>query len=182
MAQNLEVYSVSPDDGVAAPWFIDPSGRTVFPTEGRLPEGTRAEWRPWRLRPSRRMSPVPDVSNLGSALLIRPELVTGLPMTRGEDYVELEVVRNDFPHRVLDFLPLEGAFNRDLSKYTTIEGLDHEVIFQVQKHVFDQVRIGTRRAFTTAEFGSRMFVTRPVVDHLANAQGLPFEKLWSASL
>jgi hypothetical protein len=182
MAEALEVYRVEPDDGFAAPWLLDSSGKGVFVEKGRLPEGARAEWRPWRMTPSRRMTPVPDVSNSSSALLIRPELLSGLPMTRGVDYLEVDVLRTDFPHRILDFLPLEGAFARDLSEYTTVPGLDFELIITVQKYFFDQARIGNRRAFVTPEFGWRMFATRPIVDYVASvgARGLTFEKLWSS--
>jgi hypothetical protein len=179
---SLEIYGVDPADGFAAPWLVAPSGKAVFVTEGKLPPGTRAEWRPWRLRSNRRMSPVPDVSNSSSALLIRPDLVPGLPMTEGLDYLEVDVVRSDFPHRLLDFLPLEGVFNKDLSEYSTVEGLDHDVIVTVQKYVLNPERIGARRAFTMPEFGFLMFVTRAVVDYLTStgARGLDFKKLWAS--
>ena len=140
----------------------------------------QSSWKPpeawWKTNDGRKKFPIPDVDLTQSLLVVRPELMDGLPLKRGVDYEELEVIRKDFTHRVLSILVAPGAFDAAASDCMMVD----ELIIAVRRHVFNESRIAGRAAFLAEGLLSRTFVTRPVMDYFVQrkARGISYRRVW----
>lgn len=173
----MEIFEIAPAEGFAGAWVMNPRGQGMASLERGV---LQTSWVPavayWKTTDRTGRYPIPDVSLSQSVLLVRPELMDGLPMIPGVDYEELEVVRTAFSHRVLSLLKAPGAFDAERSESIRAR----ELIIAVSSYVFVEARLAGRSAFVTDELVADTFVTRPTVDHFLRhkARGLSFKQVW----
>lgn len=172
----MEIFEIGPAEGFAGSWVMNSAGRMVD-----LERGVRqTSWKPpdawWKTTEGRKQFPIPDVDLTQSLLLVRPELMDGLPLKRGVDFEELEVIRRDFPHRVLSILNAPGAFDAEASDCMTVGTL----IIAVTRYVFDEASLAGRTSFLAEGLVAHAFVTRRVVDYFAQrqARGIAYRRVW----
>jgi len=172
----MEIFEIDPAEGFAGSWVRNSEGRMVSLVHGVRQSSWKVPEAWWKTNEGRKKFPIPDLDVSQSLLLVRPEFMNGLPLRRDVDYEELEVIRNDFPHRVLSILTAPGAFDAATSDCSTAG----TIIVTVRRYVFDESKLVGRAAFLAEGLGATTFVTRPVRDYFVQrqARGLSFRRVW----
>lgn len=174
----MEIYEVAPAEGFAGSWIrmIADESQTLSLQTGVIQPSRIPAVGYWKDREGKRTFPIPDVSITQSALLVHPDLMSGLPLAEGVDYQEIELSRREFPHRVLSILNAPGAFDAERSETVRTGNL----IVAVKRHVFAMDKLRGRSAFLVEELGWEIFVGPPVVDYFRQrgARGLSFRQVW----